>query len=190
MGTIYLIHGAYGNPAENWLPWLAGKLETEGHEVIVPRFPTPERQSLQNWLEVFREHLNHLDHTSLMVGHSLGPVFIANILNKYDVHIRGAVFVAGFGSRLGNPDFDEINKTFVDEPLDNKKVRSRCDEFIAYVSENDPYVPLTISLSFAQDLGARTVRVPDAGHFNASAGYTEFPAVLDDCISLLGHKRR
>jgi len=185
MAKAYLIHGAYGGPDENWFPWLRSCLEQRGHEVITPSFPTPEGQSLSAWFDIFESHVPGLDESAVLVGHSLGPVFIANILNKYEVHVAGSIFVAGFRALLGNPDFDEINSTFVEEPLDFQRVGNRGGTVIAYVSENDPYVPLKDALEFAENVGARIVRVPNAGHFNAAAGYSEFPSVLDDCLALL-----
>jgi predicted alpha/beta hydrolase family esterase len=47
MANIFIIHGSYGNPDENWFPWLKKELEQEGHKVFVPKFPTPEDQSLR-----------------------------------------------------------------------------------------------------------------------------------------------
>ena len=72
-----IIHGAYGNPSENWIPWLRESLEKLG-EVIVPEFPTPEGQSLENWRNVF----DSSDENTILIGHSLGPAFILDILER------------------------------------------------------------------------------------------------------------
>ena len=53
---FYIIHGAYGDPEENWFPWLKTKLEGLGHQVFVPKFPTPENQTLNNWFNVFNKY--------------------------------------------------------------------------------------------------------------------------------------
>ncbi len=35
----FIIHGWGGKPDEHWLPWLAGELEKNGFDVIVPAIP-------------------------------------------------------------------------------------------------------------------------------------------------------
>jgi len=40
MANIFIIHGAYGNPDENWIPWLKTELEKLGNRVFVPKFPS------------------------------------------------------------------------------------------------------------------------------------------------------
>lgn len=185
MGQLYIVHGAFGSPDENWFPWLANEIRSRGHDVTVPRFPTPEGQSLDSWLAVIEPHVLQMGRSTVLVGHSLGAVFLAHLLALRDVHVRACVFVAGFGSRLGNAEFDDVNATFVDTPLDAALAKSRCDCFVAYVSNEDPYVPVSKAISFASLLGAELVRVPGAGHFNRAAGYTEFPAVRDRCLRFL-----
>ncbi len=48
MTNVFIIHGAYGHPEENWIPWLKSKLKELGYRVFVSKFPTPENQSLKN----------------------------------------------------------------------------------------------------------------------------------------------
>src|SRR3989338_7755510 len=108
MTKIFIIHGSYGNPKENWFPWLKKKLEAKGHTVFVPSFPTPQRQSLTQWMNVFREgYLDKVDEDSILVGHSLGPAFILSVLEQVSLSklVRACFFVCGFLGLLGNPDF-------------------------------------------------------------------------------------
>jgi len=174
MAKIYIIHGAYGNPSENWIPWLKAELERMGQQVIVPRFPTPEGQSLENWRQVFAQY--ELTEGTIMVGHSLGPAFILDVL-EHNL-IKAAVLVAPFVRELGIRQFDAINSSFYRE-FDWKKIRKNCSRFVVLHADNDPYVPLDRAEEVARALHVKVEIVPGAGHFNAKAGFTSFPLLLE-----------
>jgi len=179
MTDIFIIHGAYGNPKENWFPWLKSELEKLDCRVFVPKFPTPENQSLKSWLEVFGNYKQYLNESSIVVGHSLGPAFLLNILEKLDRPIKAAFFVSGFLDLLGNPDFDDINKSFVEKSFDWQKIKQNCPNFFVFHSDNDPYVPLEQAKKLAKNLGVDLILVKNAGHFNEKAGYTNFKLLLE-----------
>ncbi len=179
MATIFIIHGAYGNPQENWFPWLKKELENLGHTVIVPQFPTPENQTLENWLKVFSRYEKNIHEDTIMIGHSIGAAFILNFLAQKEKKIKAAFFVAGFAELLGNPTFDSINNTFM-SPFDWKKIRQHCTKFFVYHADNDPYVPLRFGEQLAKQLHVKLILVKNAGHFNERAGYLKFPQLLED----------
>lgn len=79
---IFIFHGAYGNPNENWIPWLKEESEQIGCEVFVPSFPTPENQSLENWFKVFEPFQKQVDGNSILVGHSIGANFLLHVLER------------------------------------------------------------------------------------------------------------
>ena len=110
MKKAFIIHGAYGNPNENWFPWLKKELESLDYKVISPTFPTPENQSLENWNKVFEEYKDQLDENTIMIGHSLGCPFILNVVQNTNTKIKAIYLVAGFHTQLDHP-IDEINKT-------------------------------------------------------------------------------
>ena len=124
--NFFIIHGSYGNPEENWLPWLKIELEKMNHRVFVPRFPTPENQSLNSWMGVFNDYKKYLDENTIFVGHSLGPVFLLSVIENLDIAIKSSFFVAGFVGLLNNPEFDKINKTFVNKSFDWQKIKQNC----------------------------------------------------------------
>jgi len=184
---VIIIHGAYGNPEENWFPWLKKELEKLGIEVFVPRFPTPENQILENWQNVFKDYEQHMGEDTIVVGHSLGPAFLLDVLEKHKA--KAAFFVAGFTGlftgKYADPAFDEINKTFTERTFDWEAIKNNCKKFFVYQSDNDPYVPPEKGEDLAKNLGVELNVVQNAGHFNKDAGYTKFEQLLKDLKPLL-----
>lgn len=91
-----MFHGAYGNPNENWFPWLKEQLEAESFKVLLPQFPTPENQSLASWMDVFAPYLPELDGASVLIGHSLGVPFLLRVLETLERPVRASFLVSGF----------------------------------------------------------------------------------------------
>ncbi|MDD4351975.1 MAG: alpha/beta hydrolase [Candidatus Gracilibacteria bacterium] len=203
MSSVFIFHGVGGYPTENWFPWMKNRVEglglpaarlsaragTDGNDVVgqaalakevsrvfVPQFPTPEGQTLQNWLEVLDNYQEYLDEDTILIGHSLGVPFTLNVLERYQA--KAAFLVAGFVGKAGN-DFDESMKTFAQRDFDWEKIKANCPNFTVFHSDNDPYVPLAKGREVAEKLGADFVLIPGAGHFNQAAGYTEFPELLE-----------
>jgi uncharacterized protein len=185
MANIIMIHGAGGNPNENWFPWLKSELESLYCKVFVPKLPTFENQSLQNWMEVFKDYRQYLDENTIVVGHSLGPAFLLSVLENLNRPIKAAFFVAGFTGLLNNSEFDELNKTFVMKSFDWAKIKNNCNKFYVINSEDDPYVPLAKGRSLAENLGTELITLKNAGHINEKAGYTEFSFLFDKIKSEL-----
>ncbi|MFA5048093.1 MAG: alpha/beta hydrolase [Patescibacteria group bacterium] len=179
MSNIIIIHGTGSSPNGNWFPWLKIELEKLGHDVFVPWFPTPERQSLENWLKTFEEYEQYLNEDSVVVGHSLGVAFLLNVLEKLESPIKAAFFVAGFIGPINNPEFDELNKTFADKQFDWMTIKNNCRKFVVINSDNDPYVSLDKGQELADKLGTGLIVLGGAGHINKEAGYMEFEFLLE-----------
>lgn len=180
-----LIHGIYGNPNENWFPWLKEKLEENGVKVLVPKFPTPENQNLDNWMKVFDSDSEFVDEETIFIAHSLGPAFVLSILEKMNHKIKGCFFVSGFiGGPIGIPEIDELNKSFTQKDFDFSKIKSNCKFFKTYCSDNDPYIPLKKLKEFSFKLDKELEIIPGAGHLNEVAGYLKFEKLLRDILDL------
>lgn len=83
MYNIVILHGTFGHPYENWIPWLFSTLTSEGKKVLVPQFPSPEGQSYDSWEKILLSYVNLFDENTIFVGHSLGATFIANFIAKH-----------------------------------------------------------------------------------------------------------
>jgi predicted alpha/beta hydrolase family esterase len=178
MTNVFIIHGTYGYPGENWFPWLKSELEKGGFTVFVPKFPTPENQSLKNWIEVFEKYQKYLNPETIIIGHSLGVPFLLNVLEHLDKPVKAAYFVSGSTGSIGNPVFDKLNESFSHD-FDWKKIRKNCPKIFVFHSDNDPYVPLKKSEELSKNLGVKIILVKNAGHFNEKAGYTKFELLLN-----------
>ena len=179
MKTAFIIHGAYGSPNENWIPWLKKELENKNWRVKVLVFPTPEAQNLDSWLKVISPFLHGMNDEDVLIGHSIGATFILHILEKLKISIKASYLVAGFLGALDNPEFDEINKTFMKD-FDWNTIRKNSIQFYIYHSDNDPYVPIGESKKLAKLLKTKVTIVKNAGHFNTDSGYTKFENLLED----------
>jgi len=179
MSNIFLIHGAYGNPENNWFPWIQAELKKLGHQVYSPKFPTPEGQNLNEWLKVFSSFRQYVDKDTIMIGHSVGSAFILNILENLDHGVKASFFISGFIGSLNNQKFDSINHTFTEKKFDWQKIKQNCQNFTIFHSNNDPYVPLPKAEELAQNLGIEVNVIPNAGHFNTEAKWFEFPQLLE-----------
>ena len=113
-----LFHGAFGSPGSNWLPELKDKLESLGQEVIAPTFPvdtwenitklgpkkSSERQNLANWFTEFDKIYKTFRKGEKLcfIGHSLGPLFILHVVERYNIKLDSAIFVCPFLAALHN----------------------------------------------------------------------------------------
>lgn len=48
MENYFIIHGSYGNPYKNWIPWLKSELSKRKRNCIVPNFPSPYKQDYES----------------------------------------------------------------------------------------------------------------------------------------------
>jgi len=189
-----IFHGAYGNPEGNWFPELKEKLENLGQEVLIPKFPVdnfdeisrkvkPKYQNLENWFKVFEKIVKRLDGKICFVGHSLGPLFILHVVDKYNLKLDSAIFVSPFMRKLDDYRFDNVNKTFYKTNFNFKKLRKLIPISYVLYSDNDPYVDKKHSLEFAKKMNSSLILVNRAGHMNSEVNLNEFPLAYELCKS-------
>ncbi|MFC2174716.1 RBBP9/YdeN family alpha/beta hydrolase [archaeon] len=176
MVTVFIFHGVLGHPQENWFDWLRQELEKLGCNVVVPRFPTLEGQTLENWSRVLDEHKELINEETVFVCHSLGTPFALSVIEQNTV--GSAFFVAGFTGTIGH-EYDDNMKTISQREFDWDKIKAHCKKFFLFHSDNDPYVAMEKAEELAEHVGGELVVVKNAGHFNAAAGYTEFELLLE-----------
>lgn len=188
MKTALLVHGAFGDPEENWLPWLKQELEKFDYKVIIPTLPTPEEQNLESWMKIAEPYLAELDEESVIVGHSIGATFLLSVLEKLEKPIYAAVFVSGFLNDLGDEQFDSINRTFYQKEFDWDRIKRNAEKVAIFHGSDDPYVPTAQALALARRLETEPIIIPNGGHLNEAAGFTEFPELLEEVVTFDNRK--
>lgn len=200
--TYLFIHGSFGSPREAWFPWLKYELELLHHKVIAPQFPTDlwssvsslsaetylPTQSLMSWTETFDEVVNNISPQQqvCVVGHSLGPLFTLNMIDKYGLILQNAYFVAPFlhpasKEELKDPSAALIHKanlSFYYHNYDFERLRIHIPRSTVIYSNDDPNVHEWEALEFAEKLGSKTKRLIGLGHMGIESNLKEFPELL------------
>jgi uncharacterized protein len=183
--NILIFHGTAGSPEGNWFPWLKGKLEKDGQTVFVPRFPTPEGESLAAWFQVLEKYTQYINKEAILVGHSKGGLFTLRLLERLQVPVHATFLVAppiGVQPIHYYKEDALFSKGF---EFDWGKIRANAGVATVYHSDNDPYVCLENGKELAKQLGVDLTYIPNAGHLNAESGYTSFEKLLSDINKVL-----
>lgn len=179
--NYFLIHGSFGSPFVNWLPWLRKELRDRSAEVYTPDFPTGiGYQNYENWSKLLQIYLDAglITENTTIFAHSIAPVFICKFLIEHKVRVKKLVFVCGFNNYLGiDAEYDDVNRgMFLENLADVKKY---CDEIVCFYADNDPYVKYEAEKDFADTIATKQIIIKDGGHFNSESGYREFPELLE-----------
>jgi predicted alpha/beta hydrolase family esterase len=179
MSTIVILHGTKGSPDGNWFPWLKKELEERGHKVYVPKLPTPENQSKDNWCKALDKQAPIFDNDTILIGHSCGAVYLLHILESLSTSIKQSIFVSGFLDSLGDSEYDELNKTFINHSFDWNKIKNNAGSITVFHGSNDPFVPLSQAEKLCSNLSTKVNIISNGGHLNSASGYTKFKELSD-----------
>lgn len=184
MRNIFIIHGSYGYPGENWFPWLKTELEKMGHRVFVPKFPIPatdeEGHKLDLWLNEFEKYKKYLNKDTVIVAHSRGCTFAFQMLPKFGIKIDSLFLVGAFVDYdQWRPDVYEKYDSFQAHPYLWKRIKQLVNYAEVYQSTND-VIPISEGNFVADWLKAKFIVVKNAGHFNVAYDkkYVKFPLLL------------
>lgn len=197
-----LFHGSYGNTQENWLPYLKKELEVLGQEVILEQYPVEDYdnvikmgkgykspvQNLEKWTQKFSEiYASKIKQQKevICIGHSIAPVFMLEMVEKFAIPLKAAIFVSPFFILHDLWEFDAVNGSFYREDFNFEKLKLLIPKSYVLYGDNDPYVPSQQPKKFAKELGSEVIVVKNGGHLNTKAGFLEFPILLALCKKLL-----
>ena len=181
MRTYFILHGTGGHQFENWFPWLWSKLESRGEKCFVPQFPAGEGQNYKQWKTILKGYYDAglIDENTVFIGHSLGCVFATRFVVEMRIDVAGIVAVSGFNGNGNVPEINALNESFLTTNRKLAKVSKFVKFFHCIYSDNDPYLPIELLEDFAKTVGAKVHQIEGAGHLNSSAGYNEFPFLLE-----------
>jgi predicted alpha/beta hydrolase family esterase len=185
MNNIFIFHGTGGNPKENWFHWLKDELEKKGCKVFIPKFPNSDKPLLKPWLSELEKYQDKFDEHTIFVGHSLGGLFLLRVLERLDKPVKAAIIVSGSAGVKPIKFYDGDYNFSNGFEFDWKKIRSSAGQFVVYHSDNDPFISLGNGELIAKKLGAKLNFIPNAGHFNAMAGYTKFDKLFEKVMEML-----
>ena len=163
MKNAFLFHGTEGYPEENWFPWLKQELEKLGYKVYVPHFPSPPiiPAKIAEWFDVLEKYEQHINKDTILIGHSLGGIFTLRLLEKLEHPVKAAIFVSTpIGVRpILNYDRDNSFSGF---SFDWNTITKKAKYFLAFQSDDDPYVSLGNGEQLTKHLNVVLNFVPNA----------------------------
>ena len=167
----------YRHPKKKWRDNL-GKGLGKDFEVIIPRMPNNLNARYLEWKIWFDKFVPHLKSGVVLVGYSLGGIFLAKYLTekKFPVKIAGTFLVAApFEDHGSDPDGESLVDFKLPKKLDG--FRKQGGRIFIYHSKDDPIVPCFHADRYEKVLETATKRVfADRGHFWQST----FPELVRD----------
>lgn len=163
----------------------------DDYEVITkngPNIPS-KNQNLPNWFKTFEKtilpKINKKDKL-IFIGHSLAPVFILHLVDKYNLKLESGIFVSPFLTFLNEKNiwqFDHVNSSFYKTDFDFKKLKKLISNPYVIYGDNDPYVPNKFPFGFAKKLDSKIISIKNGQHLGEN--YKKFPFLLKLCKNLI-----
>ena len=190
MKKAIIVHGWGGSPEGDWYQWLKKELEKKGFKVLIPEMPETMFPKIEAWVSKLNQAAGEADENTYFIGHSIGCQTILRYLEKLPANkkIGGAILVAGWFSLTENT-WDEnytqeIALPWLETKIDFEKVKEHTDKIIVFLSDNDPYIPLSDFRIFREKLDADVIIENGKGHFSGEDGITKYPAILNKLLQI------
>jgi hypothetical protein len=173
MKPALVLHSWYGNPKEDWYPWLKNQLIQKDYQVSLPEIPTMATKSpdLPTQLK-FIANLKVIGPDTLVIGHSLGSLLGLRLAEKYT--FAQLILVAGW-------DFNDLtpeHQSFWPKPINHSHIKQHVSQITVIHSDNDPYITAIQAEDMSKRLGGKFILVKGASHFTQKNGITQLPQIL------------
>jgi len=177
------VHGWGGSPETDFFVWLTKELRSKGFEVHALEMPNTEYPVIEEWVPTLEKAVGKPDKETYFIGHSIGCQAIMRYLEKIDVQVGGALFVAGWFN-LANLEEGELKiaQPWIENPINFKKLKGNVGKITLLISDNDPYGCLDENVKIFKDkLGANILIKHNAEHFNNP----KYDFILDGFLKLV-----
>jgi hypothetical protein len=161
-----------------WRDSLRQKLG-DGFDILLPKMPGSMNAKYSEWEILFKKISHLLDNNVILVGHSLGAIFLVKYLseNIFPKNVLATFLIA--------PPYDDegLNESLGGFTLtgDLSKLNSQAGKIFMYFSKDDPVVPFSHLKKYKKELPNAVVReFEDRGHFSQP----EFPELIENIKNL------
>lgn len=144
-------------------------------KIIRPRMPLQDNAKYAEWAIHFERHIPKLKHNVILIGESLGGIFLAKYLseNTFPKKIHSTYLVCPpFDNSL--PDEDLVGGFTLKSDI--SRLEKNVKKLYLLFSKNDPVVPPSQAKKYAAKLKNANITIYNhiAGHFQVS----EFPEIV------------
>lgn len=158
-----------------WTSSLQDELGDE-YEVILPPMPNKQNAKFEEWKIWFERHFEYLHDGVILMGCSLGAMFLAKYLITNDLPFKpnGIILMAGAYRLTGFDDTDCAD--FLVTPNEVSVLNEKYHNIVIMHSEDDFVVPFEHGVALSQALpNAEFVVYKDKNHFLIE----EFPEIIN-----------
>ncbi|MBM2817848.1 MAG: hypothetical protein HW401_438 [Parcubacteria group bacterium] len=137
----------------------------DSFEIIQPKMPNSNNAQYIEWKIWFERLVPFLDDSVILMGHSLGGIFLAKYLSENDFHrrIQSVILIA---APFESMDVKESLGTFK-LPLSLEKFEKQGGQIFLFNSEDDDVVSFSSCLKYQKVLPGAQVRIfKNRQHFN------------------------
>lgn len=175
--SIEIDFSRYLGERKYWKSHLRKDLEND-FEVVMTEMPSKMNAKYIEWEIWFQKIIPYLRDNVVLLGHSLGGIFLIKYLNENPFPVKiSAIFL------LAAPFNDEALEPLGDFKLaqDLSKITELTNKIYLYQSEDDPIVHPSEVYKYQKAFPNATLRLfKDKGHFHK---LEEFPEIIEDLKS-------
>lgn len=157
---------------EDWKISLPNALG-DGFEVLLPKMPNGTNAKYEEWKIWFERCSDFMTDGVILIGHSLGGIFLAKYLSENDFPKRITATILVAAPYDDTSTVESLNDFSL--PASLEQLGKQGGKIYLVHSHDDPVVPLAEAKQYQQVLpDAQVMAFPDRGHFNQS----EFPELV------------